>query len=258
MVTIAILVVLVCLIIFGIVKVFDKHINSKIKPILIIVAWLLTCLFGYLIYNTVQEPIRFERLKDRRYTVAVKTMIDLKTAQQAYRSKKGHFTTDMDSLIKFIETEKFVIIERKDTSVIDVAKNAKFGLSVGPDGVGGYFKDEVRTRVLGEIAIKDSLFKDSDRYKRLDRVIIPGVKEPVKIHMKSDVLVKGENGEFKVPVFEAKIFKKDILADQNEQFVIDELKLKSVEGINGEEIVLGSMEEANLSGNWPKKYGRNE
>jgi hypothetical protein len=39
------------------------------------------------------------------------------------------------------------------------------------------------------------------------------------------------------------------LKDQKEQFVKDELKLKSIEGINGEEIILGSLEETNLSGN---------
>jgi hypothetical protein len=255
---IVVLVVLVCLIILGIVKIFDKHVNSKLKPILIIASWLLTFLFGYLIYDTIQEPIRFQKLKDRRYTVAVKSMIDLKTVQQAYRSKRGKYTADLDSLIHFIETEKFVIIERKDTAVVDAAKNARYGISVGADGVGGYFKDEVRTRVLGEVLVKDSLFKGSDRYKRLDQVVIPGIKDPIKISMKTDILTKGENGEFKVPVFEAKIPKKLLLVGQNEQFIKDELKLKSIEGINGEEIILGSLEEANLTGNWPKKYGRNE
>jgi hypothetical protein len=258
MITIIVLVVLVCLIILGIVKIFDKHVNSKFKPILILVSWLLTFLFGYLIYDTIQEPIRFEKLKDKRYTAAVKAMIDLKSAQQAYKSKRGKFTTNLDSLIQFIETEKFVIIQRKDTAVIDAAKNARFNISVGADGVGGYFKDIVLIDTLGTVLVKDSLFKGSDRYKRLDQAVIPGINEPVKIQMKTTVLTKGEKGEFKVPVFEAKIAKTALLGDQEKQFVKEELKLKSIEGINGEEIILGSMEEANLSGNWPKKYGRNE
>jgi hypothetical protein len=259
MILISVLLILVVLIIFAIIKFFDKQINSKLKPILIIASWLLTFLFGYLIYDTIQEPIRFDELKDKRYTAAVKAMIDLKTAQQAYKSKRGKFTTNLDSLINFIETEKFVIIERRDTAVIDAAKNARYGISVGADGVGGYFKDVVITKELGQISVKDSLFKGSDRYKRLDQAIIPGIKDPVKIEMKTDVLEKGEGEiKFKVPVFEAKIHKNKLLADQNQQFVKDELKLKSVEGINGEEIILGSLEETNLVGNWPKKYGRNE
>ena len=259
MILISALLILVVLIIFAIIKFFDKQINSKLKPILIIGSWILTFVFGYFIYDTIQEPIRFDELKDKRYTAAVKAMIDLKTAQQAYKSKRGKFTTNLDSLIHFIETEKFVIIERKDTAVIDAAKNARYGISVGADGVGGYFKDIVITKELGQIYVKDSLFKGSDRYKKLDQAIIPGIKEPIKIEMKADVLEKGvDEIKFKIPVFEARIKKTELLKDQKKQFVKDELKLKSVEGINGEDIILGSLEETNLSGNWPKKYGRNE
>ena len=62
----------------------------------------------------------------------------------------------------------------------------------------------------------------------------------------------------KVPVFKASLKKDLLLSDQNKDLVAKENKSQSVEGINGLEIILGSMEEVNLSGNWPKKYGKNE
>jgi hypothetical protein len=64
--------------------------------------------------------------------------------------------------------------------------------------------------------------------------------------------------ETKVPVFKASIKKDLLLSDQNKDFIMKENKSQSVEGINGLDITLGSMEEVNLSGNWPKKYGKNE
>jgi hypothetical protein len=34
--------------------------------------------------------------------------------------------------------------------------------------------------------------------------------------------------------------------------------VKSIDEINGDKITLGSLEEAALTGNWPKKYGNND
>ncbi|MFN4198942.1 MAG: hypothetical protein ACK4FS_07955, partial [Flavobacterium sp.] len=132
-------------------------------------------------------------------------------------------------------------------------RNRLFGLSVGPDGVGGYFKDVVETKVIGKISVKDSLFKDSDRYKRLHIVRVDG--QEAKVEMKADLLAKNE---INVPVFRALIKKADLLKDQNQDLVEKEKNVISVDGINGEFIQLGSLEEVNLSGNWPKKYGNNE
>ena len=38
----------------------------------------------------------------------------------------------------------------------------------------------------------------------------------------------------------------------------NENKVESIDEINGKEIILGSLEEVSLTGNWPKKYGKNE
>ena len=52
--------------------------------------------------------------------------------------------------------------------------------------------------------------------------------------------------------------KAKLLTDQDPSLVAKEKKVVSVDGINGEYILLGSMEEVSMSGNWPKKYGNNE
>jgi hypothetical protein len=241
------------LLIFGLVKLSNTSDNKALKNGISIVLWLLSIFMGYKIYDSIQEPIRFDKLKEQRFQVAVNKLSDLKAVQVAYKSIKGYYTDNMDSIIHFVENEKFVIVERRDTSVIDVEKNRQFGLSVGPDGVGGYFKDIVDTKVIGKISIKDSLFKNSDRYKRLNIVRVDG--QEAVVEMKADLLPRNE---INVPVFRAIIKKTDLLRDQDLGLVEKEKNVISVDGINGEFIQLGTLEEVNLSGNWPKKYGNNE
>ncbi len=253
MITFIIIVVVLILSILGLVKFIDKKVNSKLKPVISIALWLISAVFAYLIYQSIQAPIEFDKLKEKRFQAAVNKMIDIKAVQLAYKSINGKYCDNLDTLVAFIENEKFTILERKDTSVIDAEKNRAFGLSVGADGVGGYFKDVVKIREIGKVSIKDSLFKESDRYKRLNLVRVDGLE--AKIDMKASFI---ERNDAKVAVFQAKLVKADLLKDQDQSLVKREKNVVSVDGINGEFILLGSLEEVSMSGNWPKKYGNNE
>ena len=51
--------------------------------------------------------------------------------------------------------------------------------------------------------------------------------------------------------FEVKVKKDIILHDQNKDLLKQENKVVSVDGVNGSELVLGSMTEVSTSGNWP-------
>lgn len=253
MIQILVYIVVLILVIFGLVKVFDKIATNKNRTLFSIIIWAVVVLFGYLIYQSIQQPIKFDKLKEKRFQAAVNKMIDIKAVQMAYKQKNGKFSDNMDSIVQFIENESFTIIERKDTSVIDVDKNRIYGVSVGADGTGGYFKDVVITKELGRVRIKDSLFKNSDRYKNLNKVVVDGIE--ATIDMKAGFIARQD---MKIPVFEAKLNKAKLLTDQIPSMVAKESTVTSVDGINGEAIILGSMQEVNMAGNWPKKYGNNE
>lgn len=244
-----ILIVLIALIIF-VVKFFNKKGESSLKRVFIAIFWLITALFTYLIYNSIQAPIKFDRLKEGRFQVAVNKMIDLKNVQIAHKAVKGRYTDNLDEIIQFVENDYFTLLDRKDSSVNDVKMNKAFGFK--NDGT-NYMKDTVITKVIGKVLVKDSLFKDSDRYKRLNRVRVD--QQEATITMEAGFI---ERNEIKIPVFKATIKKSDLLNDQDSDLVKKEAKVVSVDGINGPEIILGSMEEVNLNGNWPKKYGKNE
>lgn len=253
MIILLIIIAVILIVVFFLTKLINKSTNKTLKPVLSIVLWIITLVFGYLIYQSIQAPIEFDKLKEKRFQIAVNKMLDIKSAELAYKSVKGKYTDNLDSLIYFIENENFIILERKDTSVIDVEKNQAYRLTVDEKGTGGYFKDVVVTKELGRVSIKDSLFKGSDRYRNLTTVKIGDIE--AKIDLKAGTI---ERDNMKISVFEAKLEKAKLLSDQDASLVEKEKKVVSVEGINGEFILLGSMEEVSTSGNWPKKYGNNE
>ncbi|RTL12255.1 MAG: hypothetical protein EKK56_07095 [Flavobacteriaceae bacterium] len=253
MLEIAIYLVVLVVLIFVLVKLIDKFVTPGNKKVFTIVLWGISLFIVYLIYASIMKPIEFQNEKEARYEVAVKTMLDIKKLQTGYKSVNGKYADNFDELIKFVENGEFEIISRRDTAVIDAAKNAAFGIKVGADGVGGFFKDEVIITKLGTVKVKDSLFKNSDRYKRLNVVKVGEVEVPVT--MKTGVVSRND---MNISVFQAIIDKNALLKDLDQELVKQENKVESIDEINGPQIILGSLEEVTLTGNWPKKYGNNE
>lgn len=251
MLKIAIFIVLLLVIIFALVKLIDKFVSAKVRPILSIVLWVISVGLAYMIYASVMKPIEFKKEKERRYEAAVSKMMDIKKAQMGYKTVHKEFADSFEKLVNFIENEKFAIVSRKDTSVIDATKNIAFGIAA--DSKEGFYKDIVIIDTLGYVTVKDSLFKNSDRYKRFNVVKFGNIEVPVKLEASSIV-----RNDTKVPVFRAEIDKNALLSDLDQELVAQENKVESIDEINGDKIILGSLEEAVVTGNWPKKYGSNE
>ena len=253
MLKIAFYLVALIVLIFVMVKLIDKFVTPKNKKVLTLLLWMLSIFLGYLIYGSIMKPIEFKQEKEARYETAVKTMLDIKKLQTGYKSVNGKYADTFEELIKFVENGQFEIVSRKDTAIIDVAKNAAFGITVNAQGIGGFFKDQVIITKLGSVSVKDSLFKNSDRYKRLNVVKVGNFEVPVE--MKTSTVNRNDND---ISVFQAVIDKNALLRDLDQDLIKQESKVESIDEINGPQIVLGSLEEVSLTGNWPKKYGNNE
>ncbi len=253
MLTLVIYLIVLIVVIFLLVKVIDKFVTPKNRLLFSIFFGIISIILGYLIFSSVMKPIQFEKEKERRYENAVKLMLDIKKTQLGYKSINGKFADSFDELTKFVENQKFAIISRKDTAVIDQAKNAAFGISVGADGVGGFFKDVVLIDTLGYVSVKDSLFKNSDRYKNLKELKIKDMVIPVE--MKTGTVSRNDNN---ISVFQAIIDKNKILQGLDEDLIRQENEKESIDEINGDKIILGSLEDVTITGNWPKKYGKND
>jgi hypothetical protein len=84
---------------------------------------------------------------------------------------------------------------------------------------------------------------------------IPTLNDGQKFDLKAGVL---EQNGVNIPVFEASVSKKILLFDQDENLVDLESEVKSVEGVNGPTLKVGSMDEVNTNGNWPKNYSKDQ
>ena len=191
---------------------------------------------------SVYGEIKFNKLKNERYDTVIAKLVDIRDAELAHRTVTGEFTGSFDNLVKFIDTAKFTITQRKDSTIIDEELTRRFG------GV-EMTKDIVVIDTLGFVPVKDSLFGADARYKSMMNV--PYAKEGTKFKLQAGRLEEGN-----IPVFEASIDKALILWDQDINLVAKEKEVVSVDEVNGPTIKVGSMEEPYTKGNWPKNLSK--
>lgn len=242
MLNVILVVVGLILLTIGIVWLIDKFVPKKLKPILNLVLWALIFFLGYLTFMSVYGEIKFNKLKNERYDKVISKLNDIRDAELAHRTVTGEFTASFDNLVKFIDTAKFTITQRRDSTIIDEELTRRFG------GV-EMTKDIVVVDTLGYVPVRDSLFGADPRYKSMMNV--PFAKENTKFKLQA-----GRLEENNIPVFEASIDKALILWDQDQNLVAKEKEVVSVDEVNGPTIKVGSMEEPYTKGNWPKNLSK--
>ena len=213
------------------------------KLVLQLLLWLVIIFLGWKLFNSVNGPVEFNKIKEVRYAKVIKNLKDIKAAEMAYNEITGSFTGDFDSLVRFIDTAQFANVERRDTSYADVAKNRAFGITEG------YFIEAVVLDTLGFTPVKDALYEGSERYKTMMNIPVEGID--ARFELQSGKL---EKSGAVYSVFEAKISKDIILEGLDPDLIVQEKQVVSVEGVNGASIKVGSMTEVDTSGNWPKLY----
>ena len=221
--------------------------QNKHKKYILIFLWVFVAIYSYKTINSVYEVIQFDDLKEVRYQKVIKNLIDIRDSELAHRSVKGQFQNNWDSLVKFIELDSFTLTQRRDSSILDKEMTKRYG------GVKTY-KDIVIVDTLGFVSVKDSLFGVDNRYTKM--MYVPGAKDAdTKFELRSGYI---EQNGLDIPVFESKVKKSVILFDQNEDLIYKENLVQSVDGVNGSALRVGSMDEVNTNGNWPKNYTKNQ
>jgi hypothetical protein len=216
------------------------------KLIIQLVLWVLIAFLAWQLYSSIIGPVKFNEKRDARYAQVIKNLKDIRSAELAYKELNGKFTGSYDSLVRFIDTAQFAIIQRRDTFYADEKRNEAFGLD---KLTGGYILEETILDTLDFTPIKDSLFGGTDRYKTMMKVPIEGVD--AEFTLKTGTVVKNDAP---YSAFEAKVAKDVILSDLDKDLLSQEKMVVSVEGVNGAYIKVGSLETVDTSGNWPKIY----
>ena len=229
----------------GIVYYVKTSMQDKHRPYILGSLWVLILVFASLLFKSIYNEIKFDEVKNARYQVVIKNLRDIRDTQLAHRTVKGVFQDNWDSLVKFVEIDSFTITQRRDSSVLDKEMTKRYG------GVKTY-KDIVIVDTLGLVSVKDSLFGFDDRYLRMMNVPF-SKNDQTKFELNAGFL--NQNG-IDIPVFESFVRKRVVLHDQSLNLVLKENQVQSVDGVNGPTLKIGSMNEVNTNGNWPKNYSK--
>tara|TARA_Y100000766_G_C18842519_1_gene573915 strand:+ start:175 stop:816 length:642 start_codon:yes stop_codon:yes gene_type:complete len=186
--------------------------NNYQKTLQIILPLIIVGL-GIFLTKIIMDPIKFEKEKNYRYNFVKQKLIDIRSAELAFKEKNGFFTSDFEKLIPFVKLDSFVIVEKTDTLIEyfnDIYREYQF-------------KDTMLIDTLGKVNILDSLF-----FKNypIDSLAYVPFGNGIKFQLSAGTINKSK---ITVPVFEAKDPKP---YDPNDPLVI------------------GSMFEAHLNGNW--------
>lgn len=211
------------------------------KTVIQIVLLIVIIGLSYLLYESIMEPIRFEKQKDKRYKATVERLKQIRDAQVAYKSVYEKYTASFDTLISFVKSDSLRVVK---------------AIGTVPDSFYLQYKRkdaELKAIELGivsrdtiSISVKDSLFHNSFKIDSLR--YIPLTSGQFEFELATAEIETGSG--VKVNVFEAKAHNDKFLKGLDRQMIVnlnDEARLN--EKYPG--LKVGSLIAAtNNAGNW--------
>ena len=200
---------------------------------------LIIIVLGYLIVESIMEPIRFNKEVDTRERATIDRLIDIREAQKAYKDVYKKYTSSFDTLIAFVDTGSFTLVKAEGDIPEDWLDEMGFDKAREKA-----LKEGVISREPIQVPVLDSLFNpgfstDSLRY-------VP-FTEGVTFVMDAGKLLTSSN--LTVQVVETFCLYDDLLNEMDRQLVVnykdERMKIVGFEGVK-----FGSMEEGTLTGNW--------
>ena len=205
----------------------------------------------YAIYNSVQEPVQFQKDTKARESIAIQRLKDIRTLQDAFKGKHGHFTASIDSLIDFYNNGQ-ITITRMIGSMDDSAAVAntealkKKNRKITNEELLAYYEKGMNL-VLSidmSIPVKDTLLKRAE-FKVEDLKTIPFSGKPIIMN----AVIKQVSG-VDVPLFEACMPYDDYLVGLERQYIIN-LKCEAEDMGKYPGLKVGSVDAPNNNaGNW--------
>lgn len=218
----------------GLAYLIVNKLPAKLKPLLSVVLWVVIVFFAYKIYNSIMEPIKFNKIKRERYTKVIDNLKIIRDAEIAYAQVNRRFTANYGDLVSFIDTAQFAVTEVKNIVVTEQR---------------GRITIDVEKRVVDTVGFEPVInsFKGRD-YKNMMNV--PGTDAKFELKTGSVEKVQGVMAS----VFEAKVDKAVVLQGMNKDLIRQEKEALGGINVPGEYIAVGSLEDVNSNGNWPPYY----
>lgn len=181
---------------------------------------------GYFVYESIMEPVRFNKEKRHRERVVIESLKDIRSSQFIFKQLNGAYAPDIDTLVSFLKVAEIPVVK-----IIPDPNDTTFTLTIND--------------TVGYIKVADSLFGKRDNFKYIQLKTVPFSGGELFL-MQADTI---ERGGVEVHVFEAKTHFSVFLKGMNEQAVINIIaKFEDIERYPG--LRVGSLTEPSTDGNW--------
>ena len=192
---------------------------------------------AYLLFESIQEPIRFNKEVEKREDATIQKLKDIRRAEEIYKSKFGIYMGDFDTLIAFVKFDSLPIVLAIGSipdSLYDLGVTEKKAIEMG-----------IIVRDTNYVSVLDSIFHptydiDSLRY-------VPFADTNQFFLGAADLETASK---VKVKVFEAYVLNNVLLHGLNRQLIINyNADREKIVGFKG--LKVGSLEAStNNAGNW--------
>ncbi len=206
---------------FGLIAIFFSLglINRIVQVILYAVFLIGSVGVAYLDYDVIRDDLVFQRKKKAYRDKVVQSLKDIRTAEQAFKSRYEKYTGNWDTLVNFLKTDSIAYVREEGTRP-DTLTEEK-ALELGIIRKDTFYTSVVDSLFLSQTARKKRIFE----FKADSLPYVPGTTE--EFILKTRVIDR--SGGVRTPVFMAK--------DPSPFAPPDTLKV-------------GSLTEASASGNW--------
>ena len=217
------------------------------------------CIAGlvYLIVDSIQQPVKFNKIRAYRESIAIQRLKDLRDLQVAYKNVNGRYVSTVDSLKKFYNEGKIEVVMQvgsKDDSLA-MANTKKVKAKLRRFKGDKLNQELMKLYQAGEknlvfstkttVFVKDTLFHGRTDFHIDSLAWIPFSGD--SLEMKAITrLVQG----VKVPLFEAKMPYESLLKGMDRQLRIN-LKAEREDQGRYQGLMVGSIDAPNNNaGNW--------
>jgi len=196
------------------------------KAVIQFVLFIIIVVLGYLVYDSIMEPVKLKQEKNKREKVIIQRMKDIKNAELIYKQLNNSYTANWDTLVQFIDSAEIPVVK-----IIPDPTDTTFTLTIND--------------TLGYVRVYDSLFHHKTNVDLSQFMIIPfSGGDTIDLHAG-----RINKGGVTVDVFEAKADYSSYLKGLDEQYIINlTAGKKDIDLYPG--IKVGSMTEPSTDGNW--------
>lgn len=181
---------------------------------------------GYLVVDSIMEPVRFENEKNSREKVVINLLKEIREAQIAYKGIYKQYAPTFDTLIDFIKNGQLPVV-----NIIPDPNDTTFTKTIND--------------TTGYTSVGEAIFKDRKNFDPESIQYIP-FSQGKKFYLAAAVI---EINKVRVPVFEISAEYNQILYGLDQQ-LIQNLNKKQIEFERFPGLKVGSLTEASTDGNW--------